>query len=126
LILSGWSFCYLAVWGGLNWKSALQDGLREIKRVLRDEGSLIIIESLGTGNTEPQSPDKLKPYFSYLDNRGFQRSWIRTDYKYRNQEEALDLTAFFFGEEMLKNIKLGPEPILPECTGIWFCPAVNL
>ena len=126
LILSGWSFCYLAVWGGEDWKSAIRDGLSEIKRVLRNQGSVILIESLGTGNLEPQSPDKLKPYFSYLEAHGFRRSWIRTDYKFRSRDEARDLTAFFFGEEMLQNIKMESAPILPECTGLWYCPVNDL
>jgi ubiquinone/menaquinone biosynthesis C-methylase UbiE len=126
LILSGWSFCYLAVWGGVDWKSAIGNGLKEIKRVLRAEGSVILVESLGTGNSDPQPPDKLKPYFSFLEDQGFYHSWIRTDYKFRNREEAQDLTAFFFGEEMLQNIQLAPKPILPECTGIWWCGANDL
>ena len=35
LIVSGWSFCYLAVWGGDKWKIALEDGLKEMRRILR-------------------------------------------------------------------------------------------
>jgi ubiquinone/menaquinone biosynthesis C-methylase UbiE len=126
MILSGWSFCYLVVWEENDWKASLHEGLKEIKRVLRKEGSVVIIETLGTGNREPQPPDKLKPYFSYLEEQGFQSSWIRTDYQFRNLDEAYDLTAFFFGEEMLENILLEPEPILPECTGIWSLPAKDL
>ena len=126
LVLSGWSFCYLAVWEEEDWKSALREGLGEIKRVLRDEGSVILIESLGTGNMEPQPPDKLMPYFSSLEDYGFQRSWIRTDYRFRNLEEAYDLTSFFFGEEMLQNILPESKPILPECTGIWSISAKEL
>jgi ubiquinone/menaquinone biosynthesis C-methylase UbiE len=120
LVISGWSFCYLAVWGGENWREQVDQGIREIKRVLRREGKIIIIESLGTGTKDPEEPDKLKGYFSYLENLGFQRTWIRTDYQFDHREEALELTEFFFGEEMLDNIGSEKSPVLPECTGIWW------
>ena len=126
LILSAWSFCYLVVWEGKIWKSALVEGLREIKRVLREDGLVLLIESLGTGVSEPQPPDKLKQYLNYLEELGFERTWIRTDYKFRSEDEAHDLVKFFFGEEMLNKIDLYAEPILPECTGIWWCRAAEL
>jgi len=52
--------------------------------------------------------------------RGFQRSWIRTDYRCDSQEEALELVEFFFGEEMISKIGNGNKPVLPECTGLWW------
>lgn len=125
-ILSGWSFCYLAVWAEERWDSALREGLKEIQRVLREEGWVIIIETLGTGVEKPQPPEKLVPYFNFLDGQGFEQFWIRTDYRFRNREEARELTSFFFGEEMLVNLNQDPQPILPECTGIWSCQVSNL
>ena len=121
LLLSGWSFCYLVVWEGKNWQLALSEGLREIKRVLREGGSVILIETLGTGVTNPQPPEKLETYFNYLEDLGFKRSWIRTDYKFHSRKEARELVKFFFGEEMLHHLNQDTEPILPECTGIWWC-----
>jgi SAM-dependent methyltransferase len=126
LIVSGWSFCYLVVWEENNWRSALLEGLKEVKRVLREESLVILIESLGTGVTQPQPPEKLKSYFGALTELGFRHSWIRTDYKFSSMDEAQDLTRFFFGEEMLEFISGGPEPILPECTGIWWCQRADL
>jgi ubiquinone/menaquinone biosynthesis C-methylase UbiE len=119
LVISGWSFCYLAVWSEENWEKTLEQGLEEIKRLLRIGGSVIIIESLGTGNTEPIIIDKLAKYLDYLEKAGFQRSWIRTDYQFRDREEADKLVEFFFGKEMLEIIVQLDKPILPECTGIW-------
>jgi SAM-dependent methyltransferase len=126
LILSGWSICYLVVWEEGDWRSALLDGLREIKRVLRDGGTVIIIETLGTGAKQPQPPDKLVPYLNFLEELGFNQTWIRTDYKFHNREEAHELVEFFFGEEMLCKINQDVEPILPECTGIWWSRDINL
>ena len=120
LVISGWSFCYLAVWEELNWKVSLEKGLNEIWRILRPKGTTIIIETLGTGLELPQRPDKLESYFQYLENQGFQHHWVRTDYRFVNMGEAEELVQFFFGEEMVNAIQPGPSPILPECTGFWW------
>ena len=91
-----------------------------MKRVLRSGGTMIIIETLGTGNIEPVEKDDLKSYFTFLESRGFQRSWIRTDYRFDSREEALELVEFFFGEEMVREIGNESKPVLPECTGLWW------
>ncbi len=120
LVVSGWSICYLVVWEGEEWKREVDSALLEMKRVLRSGGTIIIIETLGTGNIEPGEKGDLKPYFTFLESQGFQRSWIRTDYCFENQEEALELVEFFFGEEMISKIGDGSKPVLPECTGLWW------
>jgi len=120
LVISGWSFCYLVVWDEQNWVMSLEAGLQEIDRLLRDEGTAIIIETLGTGVESPEPPEKLQDYFQYLERKGFQRVWLRTDYKFKDQDEAVELSRFFFGEEMLEKIGKGLQPVLPECTGIWW------
>ena len=126
VIFSGWSFCYLVVWEGSLWESALVLGLKEITRVLRKGGMVILIETLGTGVLQPQPPEALVPYFNFLDELGFKSTWIRTDYKFNSQHEAHKLVEFFFGAEMLPNMNQAPEPILPECTGIWWSREINL
>ena len=120
LVLSGWSFCYLVVWEEQNWETSLEAGLQEINRLLRDDGKIIIIETLGTGGTSPEPPEKLQEYYQYLERAGFQRVWLRTDYQFQDREEALELVQFFFGEDMLDKIGDELEPVLPECTGIWW------
>lgn len=120
LVISGWSFCYLVVWEEQNWVTSLEAGLQEINRLLRNGGTIIIIETLGTGVKSPEPPEKLQEYFQYLDRKGFQRNWLRTDYKFQDQAEAVELARFFFGEEMLEEIDNEPQPVLPECTGIWW------
>jgi len=120
LVISGWSFCYLAVWGGADWASALQDGLNEIQRVLRPDGMVILIESLGTGTEKPRPPEHLEQYFDWLTETGFERGWMRTDYRFESLEEAVELSTFFFGEEMGQQVRENNWQILPECTGIWW------
>jgi ubiquinone/menaquinone biosynthesis C-methylase UbiE len=120
LVISGWSFCYLAVWGGADGQSALQDGLDEIQRILRPGGMVILVESLGTGTEKPRPPEHLKEYFDWLTGAGFERGWTRTDYRFESLEEAVELSTFFFGEEMGQQVREKNWVILPECTGIWW------
>lgn len=120
LVISGWSLCYLVVWEEKNWQASLESGLNEIDRILRDDGMVIIIETLGTGVESPEPPEKLLEYFQYLEQTGFQRSWLRTDYRFQDQKEAEELVQFFFGEDMLNKIVYERQPVLPECTGIWW------
>ena len=120
LVISGWSSCYLVVWAEKNWAGALEAGLQEVNRLLREGGTSIIIETLGTGVERPAPPEKLQEYFQYLETEGFQQTWLRTDYQFVDRKEALELVKFFFGEEMLEKIGNETHPVLPECTGIWW------
>jgi len=120
LVISGWSFCYLAVWGGAEWQSALRDGYNEIERILRPDGMALIIESLGTGTEKPRPPQHLEAYFDWLTESGFERGWIRTDYRFESLLEAVELSTFFFGEEMGQQVRENRWGILPECTGVWW------
>lgn len=118
MIIAGWSFCYLAVWGEKKWKNELEAGLDEAKRLLRPGGVLILLENYGTGFETPNPPPHLDPYFHFLKDSGFQETFIRTDYAFRSLEEALALSGFFFGEEMAIKVKKNQWTRLPECTGI--------
>jgi len=120
LVISGWSFSYLAVWGGADWQSALRDGLNEIQRILRPGGMVLMIESLGTGTEKPRPPEHLRAYFDWLTEAGFERGWTRSDYRFESLEEAVELSTFFFGEEMGQQVREKNWVILPECTGIWW------
>lgn len=119
LVISGWSFCYLAVWGGSNWQSDLQAGLNEINRILRPGGTVILLETLGTGSETPTPPGHLGGYYAWLTEAGFERGWMRTDYRFESLAEAVELSTFFFGEEMGREVRKKQQVILPECTGIW-------
>ncbi len=120
LVISGWSFCYLAVWGGDTWKTALQNGLAEIKRILRKNSTIIILETMGTGFETPNPPPHLTNYFGFLEEMGFSSTWIRTDYQFESLSEAEELSSFFFGKDLAAKVKENQWVALPECTGVWW------
>jgi ubiquinone/menaquinone biosynthesis C-methylase UbiE len=125
-VVSGWSVCYLVSWQQENWKNEVCRALTEFCRVLKPEGYVLIIETEGTGKTSPKPPSHLVEYLDFLEEIGFQRKWIRTDYLFPDAAIARELTEFFFGAEMLTSIEFQAQPILPECTGLWVCQLSDL
>lgn len=120
LAVSGWSVSYLAVWNQENGTAELDTWLDEMKRVLRSGGTIILFESLGTGNEAPVRLEHVESTYQWLDAHGFESKWIRTDYRFQSVEEAAELAGFFFGEEMAEQIRRDGSTILPECTGVWW------
>jgi ubiquinone/menaquinone biosynthesis C-methylase UbiE len=120
LVVSGWSVSYLAVWSRDDGQVELEKWLTEMQRVLRQDGMIILFESLGTGNEEPVRLEHVESTYQWLDANGFQNKWIRTDYQFESVEEAADLAGFFFGAEMTAQIIESRSAILPECTGVWW------
>lgn len=120
LVVSGWSVSYLAVWNPASWKVELEKWLDEMKRVLRRGSFIVLFESLGTGNESPVELDHLKDFYPWLDEVGFQKKWIRTDYRFESIEEAEELSRFFFGDELGEKVRQNNWVILPECTGVWW------
>jgi ubiquinone/menaquinone biosynthesis C-methylase UbiE len=120
LVVSGWSVSYLAVWNQENGQAELDTWLSEMKRVLRKEGTMILFESLGTGNEEPIRLEHVESTYQWLDANGLENKWIRTDYKFESLGEAIELSRFFFGDELGEKVERNHWVILPECTGVWW------
>jgi ubiquinone/menaquinone biosynthesis C-methylase UbiE len=120
LIISGWSLCYLALDQGESWRDSFREVFERLERLLRGEGVIIILETLGTGFTTPNPPEFMLDYFSFLQELGFRSKWIRTDYEFETPDEAVTLTRFFFGDELADRVEKEGMRILPECTGIWW------
>jgi ubiquinone/menaquinone biosynthesis C-methylase UbiE len=120
LVISGWSVSYLAVWNQENGGVELDKWLTEMKRVLREDGMIILLESLGTGNESPIHLEHVESTYHWLDENSFQNKWIRTDYQFESVDEAVDLAGFFFGAEMANRVRETGLIILPECTGVWW------
>lgn len=121
MVIAGWTLCYLVVWNGDSWREEIRRALAEMQRVLRPGGTMIILETLGTGTEVPHPPENLAAYYAYLEEAGFRNRHIRTDYRFPSMEEARSLCTFFFGEAMAERlIADGPTALLHECTGIWW------
>jgi ubiquinone/menaquinone biosynthesis C-methylase UbiE len=121
LVISGWSVCYALIGDEEEWRSALDQVLSEMSRILKPGGKRLIIETLGTGYETPSPPSQLAPYYQVLEKKGFQHTWIRTDYLFKDMADASSLAGFFFGTDILQYIIYGENGlILPECTGIWW------
>jgi ubiquinone/menaquinone biosynthesis C-methylase UbiE len=120
LVVSGWSVSYLSVWNQENGDAELDKWLIEMRRVLRKDGTIILFESLGTGNEAPIRLEHVEPTYQWLDKNGFQNKWIRTDYKFESIEEAEELSRFFFGDELGDKVLKNNWIVLPECTGVWW------
>jgi ubiquinone/menaquinone biosynthesis C-methylase UbiE len=122
LSLSGWSIGYFASAGNPAWQRDVEQSLTEMIRILRPGGTIIILETLGTGSEDPWAhTPELDGYYRYLEEkRGFERTWIRTDYRFASAEEAHSLIEFFFGPPLSDRVRTQRLTVVPECTGIWW------
>ena len=125
LVVSGWSLCYLALDQEPGWEAGLRRVFRRFSEMLRPGGVIVILETMGTGHAEPNPPSFMRDYFSFLEQVGMQSTWIRTDYRFESLAEAVDLTRFFFGEELAERVERDGSRIVPECTGIWWTTDVR-
>ncbi len=120
--IAGWTLGHFTGWYPESWRAEIGCVLAEMKRVTRPGGTIIILETLGTGRVTPRPPTAdLAAYYDWLDNRlGFATKWIRTDYQFGSTAEANRLISFFFGNENVGDIIPPDSLIVPECTGIWW------
>jgi ubiquinone/menaquinone biosynthesis C-methylase UbiE len=121
IVMAGWSICYLGSSNNKEWSDNLLQILSEINRVLRPNGTVIILETLGTGNEQPTPPDFLESYYMKLEQEyGFRHKAIRTDYEFDSVVQAEEICRDFFGDSLGDQIKELQMKIVPECTGIWW------
>lgn len=121
LVLAGWTLGHLTEFHSQAWVEELDRAMRELKRVTRPGGSVVVIETLGTCVEQPRPPTAaLADYYSLLENRhDFNRQVVRTDYRFGSVDDAERSMRFFFGPELADRVRAGGSPIVPEYTGVW-------
>ncbi|XWX05370.1 methyltransferase domain-containing protein [Aggregatilineales bacterium SYSU G02658] len=121
LAVEGWSFGHAVDWYPDRWREVVDQMVSEARRILRPGGTLVLIETLGTGSKQPQPPTEgLAALYRRWEAQGFQHRWIRTDYQFESLDEADELTRFFFGDALADRVRREGLLILPECTGLWW------
>jgi ubiquinone/menaquinone biosynthesis C-methylase UbiE len=121
LVTAGWTICYLTNTHVELWEENLALIMKEVERVLRPSGTVIIFENFGSGDEQPNPPDYLLSYYNALvTDYGFTHEYIRTDSQFESIEEAERLFRFFFGDEFADRVHSENLTIVPACTGIWW------
>lgn len=122
LALEGWAFGHALSWNPTGWRDDLQKWVRELERVVRPGGKLVLIETMGTGVDTPfAGGHSLEPFHALVtDTLGFSHRALRTDYAFDSVDEAIDTLGFFFGERLISRIREHQWKVVPECTGLYW------
>lgn len=122
LSVEGWSIGHVTVWHPDAWRAHAARAVDEMLRVLRPGGTALLIETLGTGVEAPRVRNPaLAGFYAYLENeRGFDATWVRTDYRFASRDEAERLVRGFFGDALGDLVAGDERATLPECTGLWW------
>ncbi len=121
IIIEGWSFGHTVIDVSADIEKTISKLIRNCSQLLKKDGKIIIIETLGT-NTENAAPplEILKQFYSILEKEHmFKKDIITTDYLFCNPQEAFRICDFFFGSSVSQQIKEKELSHIPEYTGIW-------
>lgn len=121
IITAGWALGHFTGWFPADWKQQAAYVLEEMQRVVVPGGVLIILETMTTGALTPAPPNaSLAAYYEWLQGEwGFHQDVIQTDYLFDDLDQAIQHTAFFFGNELANQVRQENWVRLPEWTGIW-------
>ena len=122
LAIEGWAFGHAVGWNPEAWRDDVRRWVKELERVTRPGGRLVLIETLGTGVETPfAEPHSLIPFDAFVrEELGFERRAIRTDYAFASVDDAAETLGFFFGAKMTERIRANQWKRVPECTGVYW------
>ena len=122
IAIEGWSLFQIAAWHMDTWQKDVGRAISEMFRVVRPGGSIILVETFGTGVTEPDPPARYVPIYEHWERKwGFSSTWIRTDIRFTSADKARAMMMSTFGGFPDDAMIASDESIIiPECTGIWW------
>jgi SAM-dependent methyltransferase len=120
--LAGWCLGHFCEWSGERWREEIDAVLAKMWGALDDAGTLIVIETLGTGADVARAPNaELAAYYAWLERDwGMRREQLATDYRFASVEAACESIAFFFGPELETRVRERGSCVVPEWTGLWW------
>jgi ubiquinone/menaquinone biosynthesis C-methylase UbiE len=123
--IAGWVFGHFRSWHPDTWRDEVGRALDEMRRALRPGGTLVVVETLGTGFETPRPPTPAHAeYLAWLEGEhGFVREAVRTDYLFGSVDDAARVTGAFFGPDFAAKVRAAGWSRVPECTGVWSRPA---
>jgi len=118
IVLEGWSFGHLIAEKSDDVYTWLKYLDSNCKRLAKEK--VILIETMGTNVNMPNvsNPSLVKMY-QFLEQNGYKKNIVKTDYKFDSAETAASIMGAFFGSEMEKAVLNSKRVIVPEYTGIW-------
>jgi SAM-dependent methyltransferase len=122
LAIAGWVLGHFVEWFAPAWREEIGGVLERMRGSLVPGGVLAIIETLGTGYTEPTAPTPgLAGYYDWLERDwGLRREVLRTDYVFADVDTAAEVTGAFFGPDFAEKVRKQRWSRVPECTGVWW------
>jgi ubiquinone/menaquinone biosynthesis C-methylase UbiE len=120
LITEGWAFLKVFRTAYPEWRAEFEAIISEMKRILRPQGAVVLIETMGSLHIWEKVPENTLELYDFLEKElCLKKTIIRTDYKFATKEEAVDLMTFFFGDEMGAEVSEKGDLIVPEATVVW-------
>ena len=120
IAIAGWVFGHFRSWSADDWRKQVGTALSHLERVTCAGGTVVIIETLGTGSESPSPTAELLEYYEWLETqRGYVRTSIRSDYLFPSVDDAERVMGAFFGDDFAAKVRDRQWRRIPECTGIW-------
>jgi ubiquinone/menaquinone biosynthesis C-methylase UbiE len=120
LVVEGWAFLKAFHTVYPEWRPEFDVIVSEMKRILRPNGIVVLIETMGSLHIWNEVPTEHVELYDYFEKElHLKRSVVRTDYKFASSEEAVDFCSFFFGDEIGTEVSKRGDSIVPEATALW-------